>query len=105
MGALREPALGPRHWAALSELAGFELRADEVSSMRRLIENGLVNHTQARALVLTSQQQLLLEYQCEARKVTLQAILLTALHCYDARVSKPYVVPVVPTSLGRGRST
>ena len=51
MGALREPALGPRHWAALSELAGFELHADEVSSMRRLIENGLANHTQACALV------------------------------------------------------
>lgn len=41
LAALADPSLQERHWVAIAEAVGFEVRPDESTTLRRLIEYGI----------------------------------------------------------------
>lgn len=44
LAALADPSLQERHWVAIAEAVGFEVRPDESTTLRRLIEYGIQDH-------------------------------------------------------------
>lgn len=42
--AICNPGLRDRHWASLAEVVGFEIRRDEVTSLKRLLEYDIATH-------------------------------------------------------------
>ncbi len=34
-----------RHWAALADTVGYEIKKDEVTTLRRLLDNNIEDHT------------------------------------------------------------
>ncbi|KAF6266164.1 dynein heavy chain 9 [Scenedesmus sp. NREL 46B-D3] len=44
IAAVCNPGLRERHWTALAEVVGFEIKQDEVTSLRRLLETDILEH-------------------------------------------------------------
>ena len=44
--AICNKGLRERHWQAIAEVAGFEVTRDEVTSLRRLLDNDMADHVQ-----------------------------------------------------------
>ncbi len=42
--AICNPGLRDRHWSSLAEVVGFEIRRDEVTSLKRLLEYDIATH-------------------------------------------------------------
>ncbi|KAK9841078.1 hypothetical protein WJX84_003927 [Apatococcus fuscideae] len=47
LAALADPSLQERHWVAIAEAVGFEVRPDESTTLRRLIEYGIQDNIAA----------------------------------------------------------
>ncbi len=57
LAALADPALQERHWVAIAEAVGFEVRPDESTTLRRLIEYGIQDHIAVSSFVTESALQ------------------------------------------------
>ncbi|KIZ07417.1 Dynein heavy chain 7, axonemal [Monoraphidium neglectum] len=44
LAVICNPGLRERHWEAIAEVAGFEIRKDEVTNLKRLLDNGIADH-------------------------------------------------------------
>ena len=44
ISAICNPGLRERHWAQMAEVVGFEIKRDEVTSLKRLIDCDIVGH-------------------------------------------------------------
>jgi len=46
INAICNPGLQERHWVALADIVGFEIKRDEVTSLRRLLDHDIASHLQ-----------------------------------------------------------
>ena len=44
IAAICNPGLRERHWTALADLVGFEIKRDEVTSLKRLLDHDIATH-------------------------------------------------------------
>eukprot|EP00775_Hariotina_reticulata_P006671 gene6671-6895_t len=47
VAAVCNPGLRERHWAAMADVVGFEIKQDEVTSLKRLLDNGMLEHVES----------------------------------------------------------
>lgn len=46
VAAICNPGMRERHWVALADIVGFEVKRDEVTSLKRLLDYDIADHLQ-----------------------------------------------------------